>query len=710
MGEGLAYRVTGSDPENRYRYVKEIIADPHLPCLLQRTRVEGSPEVLQKLKIYALLAPHLDIAGGGNSGYVMRAINREILVAERNGCWLAMMANRPFNRVSVGYVGQSDGWTDLADGFRMDWEFDCATNGNVALIGEIDLAETQEFTLGVAFGDSLHSAMTALFQSVVEPFDEQAARFEEQWKRTDRTRRPLENFSFDEGRLYRTSYRLLLAHEDKTFPGAMVASMAIPWGDAKSDEAGQAGYHLVWTRDMVQSALALVAAGNTETPFRALVYLATNQQADGGFAQNFWIRGEPFWTGIQLDEVSFPILLAHRLKAEGALRQIRPLAVVMRGAAYLIQHGPVSQQERWEELSGYSPSTLAAEIAALICAADFAHENDDEESAVFFEQYADWIEHNLENWTVTREGSLVEGVSEYFVRVNPACAGDYLPENGVHDETVHLTSRYPNEQAYFPARDIVDGGFLELVRYGVRRPDDPIILNTVKVIDAMLEVDLPAGKCWKRYNNDGYGQRDGGDHYDSYGRGRPWPLLTGERGHYEVAAGRDPADYVRWMEGLATTTRMLPEQVWDEDDIPEKGLRKGGPTGSAAPLLWAHAEYIKLLRSRADGQVFDRIPSVANRYSGEHPPYANLHFWSFACPARSVGRGQKLRIIADAQFRLRWSGDNWQNTSDPDASATKFGIFYADLEAGSDTRSLRFTFFWPEAARWEGKDFEVTVV
>jgi glucoamylase len=669
--------------------------------------VEAEPEMLRKLKIYACLAPHIEVAGWGNNGHVIQAIDRELLVAERNGMCLAMMATHPFSRLSVGYVGQSDGWTDLANGFQMDWDFDSATDGNIALFGEIDLSKTQDFTLGIAFGNGRHRTMTTLFQSLLVPFDKQLERFEEQWKRSEHSRRPLERQSCDGGELYRASHRLLLAHEDKTYQGAMVASVAIPWGEAKNDEQGEAGYHLVWTRDMVQSALGLLASGNTETPFRALIYLATSQQPDGSFAQNFWLSGEPFWSGIQLDEVCFPILLAHRLQAEGVLKNLDPYPMILRGAGFLVRTGPVSQQERWEELGGYSPSTIAVQIAALLCAADFARQRGETETAVFLEQYADWMEHNLETWTVTRVGSLLEGTPEYYVRVNPASSGDYLPENGVTDEMVTLSSRYPGERAAHPAKDIVDGGFLELVRYGVRRADHPIILNTLKVVDANLGVDLPGGRCWRRYNHDG-------GPYEGFGRGRAWPLLTGERGHYEIAAGRDASDQIRWMEGLATPTKLLPEQVWDQEDLPDAHMSKGKPTGSATPLLWAHAEYIKLLRSREDGKAFDLIACVANRYLGERIPYANLHFWSILNPARSVKRGQTLRILALAAFRVHWSTDEWHTANDQESSNTKMGVCYADLEIAQESDGSRapihFTFWWNDSGKWEGKDFHVEVV
>ena len=257
--------------------------------------------------------------------------------------------------------GKSDGWTDLAGNFEMDWEFIPRPNGNIALTGELDLTGTREFTLGVAFGNSQHHAVSTLFQTLGIPFAEH----------TSDTRTvvaisacilPLEKVSGDGGNLYRASFSLLRAHEDKSYPGAFIASLAIPWGEAIGDE-DQGGYHLVWTRDMVNSANAMLAAGDRSTPLRALIYLAVSQHENGGFSQNFWINGEPYWKGIQLDEVAFPIMLAWRLKHESALQDFDPYPMVLRAAAYLVRHGPVTPQERWEEVSGYSPSTLASNIA-----------------------------------------------------------------------------------------------------------------------------------------------------------------------------------------------------------------------------------------------------------------------------------------------------------------------------------------------------------
>ena len=227
-------------------------------------------------------------------------------------------------------------------------------------------------------------------------------------------------------------------------------------------------------------------------------------------------------------------------------------------------------------------------------------------------------------------------------------------------------------------------------------------------MDATLKVDTPSGTCWRRYNNDGYGQREDGGPFVGSGKGRGWPLLTGERGHYELASGRDARQYVRWLEGFATPTHLLPEQVWDEDDRPDQHLKRGRPTGSAVPLLWAHAEYIKLLRSVREGRAFDLIPEVADRYIRNRSILHNVQVWSIQHPSGSVQRGRTLRIHSENTFEVRSSLDNWATTTDTHSTSTNLGIDYCDIVIPDDQRvSLQFALFWTVARRWEGRDFEV---
>ena len=705
----LGYRITNSDPEGRYSLVKEVLSDPHLPCLLVNTTLSGEASFLKRLRLYALCAPHLDMGGWGNNAAVIEIAGRRILTAEKNGIWLALAATVPFSRLSCGYVGQSDGWTDLAKDLRMDWEFDQASDGNVALTGELELGDRREFTLGLAFGNGLHSAATTLLESLACPFEEHRKRYEEQWNRSGGRLLPLDSASHDEGDLYRGSYSLLLAHEDKSYPGAFIASLSIPWGEAKGDD-DRGGYHLVWTRDLVSTATGLLAAGNKESPLRALIYLAVSQHADGGFSQNFWIDGEPYWTGVQLDEVAFPILLARSLQREKGLGNFDPYPMVLSAARYLILHGPATQQERWEEAGGYSPSTIASNIAALVCAASFARELGDAATAVFLEEYADFLECHLEAWMVTTEGTLVPGIPKHFIRILPVGVDDPFPLEDPNLGNLRLANQPPGSPLDFPAKEIVDGGFLELVRYGVRRADDPVIVDSVRVLDAVLKVDTPSGLCWRRYNNDGYGQRADGGPFVGYGKGRAWPLLTGERGHYELAAGRSPSPYLRALGGFASPTELLPEQVWDEPDRPDVFMFLGQPTGSARPLMWAHAEYIKLLRSARDGKVFDLVPEVADRYLSARRACRRIEIWKHSRQVAAVREGFLLRIQAGSPFRLRWTRDDWGTRQDTQSAQTSLGIEYVDItDLPTQNGRIRFTFFWTEAARWEGRDFDVAV-
>jgi len=443
-----------------------------------------------------------------------------------------------------------------------------------------------------------------------------------------------------------------------------------------------------------------------DAPLRALIYLAARQEEDGSFPQNFWVDGEAFWKGRQLDEIAFPVLLAYRLHRLQLLGEFDPRVMINRAVAFLLHSGPVTGEERWEEASGYSPSTLAAIIAAFISAASVARIEKDDATASFLESYADFLRSHLEEWTVTTEGSLLSGVRRYFVRLNPAEPGECAAPGDVNKRDLKLTSQPPGSRSCYPARDICDAGFLQLVRYGILSPGDPLIVDSLKVIDAVLKVDTPAGPCWHRYNHDGYGQRPDGGPYSDWGQGRAWPLLTGERAHYELAAGRDCTGLIHAMEQFSNNTCLLPEQIWDEEDLPEAHLRRGGPTGSAAPLLWAHSEYLRLLRSAHDREVFDLIPEVAARYLRQAPKN-QIEFWLPKHPIRQARKGHTLRIVASEPFRLRSSKDEWKTYRDDESHHTSVGGSYIDLVPTAIDSRVEFTFFWKTPARWEGRNHSV---
>jgi glucoamylase len=704
------YRLTNTERSGRYRIIKHVLADPHRSVLLVHTKVEVLDASLRgKLRLYALLAPHLGRQGAGNSGACLEIGGNRLLRAVRGDVHLLMGCTAGFTRRSAGYVGASDGWQDLMDNFRMDWEFASAEEGNIALTGEIELPDNGEFTLGIAFGQSSQSTATKLLQSLAQPFAAHREAYVRQWQRT--VVNPQFDFSADtgdDGHLYRLSRCILLAHEDKTFEGALVASMSIPWGETKNDEE-LGGYHLVWTRDLVQSATALLASGQTGTPLRALIWLAAIQQPDGRFPQNSWIDGAAYWSGLQLDEMAAPILLAWRLRREGApMGLFDPSVMTFRAARFLILHGPVTAQERWEENAGYSPSTMAAIIAALVCAADFAAQAGDADMAEWVLTYADWLVAHLEEWTVTTAGELVPGRARHYIRINPTDPDAPDPDADPNTTVVAVA----NGGGLHPARNVVSGDFLQLVRLGIRAADDPVVRDSVDVIDRVLKRDLPQGPGWRRYNHDGYGQKDDGSAFDGAGVGRSWPILTGERGHYELAAGRDPRPLITAVEKFANAGGMLTEQLWDADDIADCGLARGQPTGAAMPLCWSHAEYISLVRSRHDGICFDRVGPAYERYVAK-PVTSRHEIWTARHAIRRLRCGRTLRLILTASAKVVWSADGWTSTHETATAAhPTLKLWYLDLPTTdlAPGSVIEFTLFWQDEQRWEGRNHAVAVV
>jgi glucoamylase len=710
-----AVRVAATDPEERYTVTKEFIADPHHPVVLMNVKFTGDEAVLSRLKCYVLLAPHLNVGGAGNSARSIDVAGDRCLLAWKGGTSLAMGADCGFTRSSCGYVGSSDGYQDLIKDMQMNWQFGQALNGNIAVTGEIDVAVHREFTIAIAFGDGHHSAIAQMMQTLATPYAEHVKRFIDQWGRSNFPD-ALPASSTDNGTLMRISQNVLLTHEDKTYSGAFIASASIPWGASKGD-TDLGGYHLVWTRDMVQTATALMACGRTDTALRALVYLACTQRPDGSFAQNFWIDGTPYWSGIQLDEVAYPIILAWRLWKQDGLGTFDVFPFVERAAGFLIRYAPVTQQERWEESAGYSPSTLAVVISALVCAADIARSRQATELGGFLESYADWIEAHLDEWTTTSEGVLLPEVKYHYMRIRPPAPGEPFYNDSVPEGSIHINNREPGERDVFEAREVIDGGFLELVRYGIRRADDPLIVDSIKVVDHCLKIDTPFGACWRRYNHDGYGQKKDGGPYDGSGQGRAWPILTGERGHYELAAGGDFAAAISAIEKFSSIGGMLPEQVWDYTDLPSAGMYLGRSAGSAQPLVWAHAEYLKLLRSAADGEVFDRISVVADRYAVKPEKRmftSRLEIYQRARPISWIIAGHTLRILDHDHFRVVYSFDDWATTLTLDSRSVGYPGSVVDIPTDvHQTGKIVFTLVWfgqNQQDRWLGKNVEVSVV
>lgn len=699
--EALGYHVISRSPDAGYVLHKMVITHPHLPCLLQRLWIEGEDKNLSKLQAAVLCTPIL--AGEGkDDAAVYRVGDRDVLTAHDSDVWIALSASCPFTKASCGFVAASDGWSDLAENERLTWTFDRASGGNVALTGQLPMSELRQgVTVALSLGRGRQEAHSGILQALAVPFSHHRDSFIQQWARAQRDQLPLHDVTGDGGRLYRRSCNVLLAHEDKTHPGGMIASLSEPWGQLRG--SGSSGYHVVWCRDMAHCAIGLFASGDHDTPLRCLSYLIAAQAEDGGFPQNFWIDGRANAGGVQLDEVAMPILLARRLHRAGALGELEPVGMVRLAAAYLIRHGPATQQERWEEASGFSPSTLATSIAALISAAAFLREDGAEADAIFIEEYADFLESHLEGWTVTERGRLHPEISRHYLRILPAAVDDPYPKENPDEARLGLANQPPEAQGEYEARDIVDAGFLHLVRYGIRPADDPLICDSLRVIDRVLRVDLPQGPSWYRYNHDGYGQRADGGPYDEWGQGRPWPLLTAERALYELAAGGDPRALLRSLEQFAGKERLLPEQVWEAEAIPGADLYPGGPTGSVRPLAWAHAMYIILVRSLHDGELFERIPEVVDRYCEKDGQRATpMEIWKPCRRPQTVGIGERLRFQAPEPFNLSWSNNSQEMESEVKAISTGLGIWFVDIGPFDDPGTqIRAHLFWAQREEWE---------
>jgi glucoamylase len=709
----LVCDVRGQDPDGAFAVGKRILSDPERPTVLARYRFEALRPEAAEHRLFVLLAPHMEGRGRHNHARIVRHRGRTFLTAWRHDTYLALACSEEFAAASCGFVGSSDGWQDIAAHGHLTARYTAALDGNVAICAEVAAQPGRAFTIAVGFGPDEGQACAAAAESLAAPFDLVERRYREGWHAYCAGLDDLSAESEDGGDLYYQSAMVLKAHEDKANPGAHIASLGIPWGEASGD-TNAGGYHLVWPRDLYHTATGRLAAGDREGARAAMRYLERTQREDGSWPQNFWVYGEPYWRGLQLDEIAFPVLLAWQLEKAGVY-QHNPYPALVRPAAYAIARiGPVTPQDRWEEQSGYSPSTLAAAIAALVCAAEFARADDDPAAERYFLDTADYWASRLEDWTYTTAGAL-PGFAEYYERIAPSLGdGDGLAGDGAGEPgPIRRALVLANQPAGAPEvgeDTVIDGGFLELVRYGVRAPADPRITATLSAYDACCRAETPRGPAWYRYTHDGYGEKDDGGPYDGSGVGRPWPLLTGERAHFELAAGHEPSPLIRALEAFAQPCGLLPEQVWDREDLPERGLVRGGPTGAARPLCWAHAEYIKLLRSRRDARVFDCPEPVWDRYIRRGVRSA-LTVWKFNHKVRTAPASGRLRIEVYEPAALHWSADGWRKVRHDPCEPVGHGVWAYEFPPGvlRRGRTVTFTFYWPQENRWEGQDFVVSM-
>ena len=661
-----AYRLTNKDKEDAYELEKHLFTDPDAQVLWQRSIIRSNTNGLTPIMI---ANPHIANTGSGDFAKIE---NGGLSFSDGDSAMHILFSVNP-TQLSVGFKGESDAYTDLQDG-KLDWHFSSTgqSSGNVlgsATFSKLGAGEQHELDIIIGFGATTEEARDAAANSLKKGYSHVLANYNGSgdtigWKHyidsLDQLAKLTEQ-STDQGKLAYASALVLKIQEDKTHAGALIASLSNPWGDTVSASKPATGYKAVWPRDFYQCAMAFIAMGDPQTAKTAFDYLEKIQVekgkhgstgTGGWFYQKAEVDGTPEWVSVQLDQTGMPLMLAWQLWKKSIITDNElknAYETLLKPAAnFLVSGGevdidwnkttiapPQTQQERWEEQSGYSPSTTAAVIAGLVSAADIAYAVGASTDAERYLDAADAAYATIDNYMYTTKG-VFENHPEYYLRVtqneNPNDNGPLLDRNG-RGELNEL--------------EILDGGFLELVRYGVKPANSEKIKKSLAAIDdtslsspLQVRYEFKQGNStysgWRRYGNDGYGEDiNNGANYGSGGvvdkiaggmsagqRGRVWPFLTGERGHYEIAAGANSSDiqnnYIAALEYFANQGLMLPEQVWD--GVGEAGQRNyamGDGTSSATPLAWAHAEYIKLLRSNAEGQVFDQYPSVVQQYQAE---------------------------------------------------------------------------------------------
>lgn len=588
------------------------------------------------VRLYLQATPH-----GVADGAVLQR-DPPALTAHQAGVWMAVVG--PFSRCTAGYLNSSDLLVDLHDNDgAMTVEYESAGPGSVALGAELGF-RSGPFHVAIGFGDSSEAAESIARRALSEGAARIRQRYIEAWKRLPGLAGNVLKVAGDGGDLALCSLTVLRSLEDKQRPGAFVAAPTAAWGIPEQS------YARVWTRDLYQIASALLDAGDVEAAQRAVSYLESTQREDGSWPQTMSVAGRTVSRGVELDQVALPILLCWRLGVADALEHDPWPTLVGPAAAFLAANGPGTPLDRWEDDGGLSPSTLAAAIAALTVASAFAAEVGEDAAADHLLAVADCWNDNLENWTYVP-------TFRNYVRLGWDLEGPpHADDGGVSLE------------------------FMELVRRGLRRPADPRIQSGLVSADASLRVQLADGPLWRRYAGDTYGEADDGRPWSPSrpGRGRPWPILAGERGHLALARGEAVAEYVLALEACAGPEVMLPEQVWDGRDLPGQRLFKGRGTGSAAPRGWAHAEYLKLLIAFATSNLPDQIAPARRRYAGQLPADPAV-VWSAAHPVRVVPEGRLVRLQLSQAGEVIWTADGGASSRAEPTYDTHLGFWVADL-------------------------------
>jgi glucoamylase len=560
----LTYELRVDDPAHHFSLVTEVATDPDAQVMVVRTHLVGDRS---RLHVYAYLVPHLDGSGAGQNAFFDGGRG----YVSKGQTWLAVTGDTPMGPRTAGYLGHGDGFDQLHDHALQD-RYRAAGPGHVTLTWGLPQGGT--WTSALAFGSSRLEADAALNAALHRGTQAVFDAYRTGWRQyaASLTAPP------GAAPLFYHSAEVIKMAEDKRHPGAIVASLALPWGDTTTDDAADVGYRKVWPRDLYHAASGLLAAGDISTAVDVARFMGRQQRDDGSLPQNTDLEALPVWTAQQMDETADAILLAVRLS-----RLLGPGEGpdITRGADYIVRTGPITQQERWEEAGGYSPATIAAEIAALDAAVIWSRKQSKSlDHSVAWAAAATRWDAALEGETFTSTGALGPG---YYLRISA----------GGHPDAADLVD-LANGGGVWDQREIVDPSFLELVRLGVRPAQDARVAATVRVVDVASSGQADGMTIWYRYPHDGYGEKNEGS--APPGQGHLWPLLLGERGVYTELVGGDSGPYAAGLQSLAGSDQLLGEQVWEGTGL---------PTGAARPLVWAQAEYIVLARAAATGRVDD---------------------------------------------------------------------------------------------------------
>ncbi|TQJ10964.1 glucan 1,4-alpha-glucosidase [Lapillicoccus jejuensis] len=664
---GMACEVTSRAKSGKWTLVTEYVTDPARDAVVMKvhllTRTPG-------LQVYVRYDASVNGNGGGGDattqnggaddasvdGATTALVSRDLSTASQAAnrdyatpLYGVLRADRPFTQAQSGFVGTaSDGLTQLDADHRLTSTATTATAGNVVQTARLDLGGSGTATLALGYAPKRNAAIAVAGASATAPFASTRSAYEDTWTAYDAPlRKPPRTLpgltpaaSERAAQAYWLSVNVLKASEDKTFPGAVAASLSSPWGQAVAAGTKVNGqpvyfgsYREIFARDLYEAFTGFLAAGDVATAQASTRFLFERQQlADGRMPRNSLPNGQvaPDTGGDQLDETSYPILMALQSGLAGDATLYRDH--IKKAADFVVAHGPSFGNERWEEQSGYSPSTIAAEIAGLVAAGRIADVQGDHAAARVYRATADHYQRSIKGWTVTSTGPYATG--RYFIR---------LSKNGNPDEAV--TYNLGNGSVDADQRSIIDQGFLELPRLGVLPAGDPDVRASLKVVDQVIRRDTPTGTGFYRYGTDAAGSEDGyGDCWTAdptdcpvdgqpwpttgKGSGHLWPVLGGERAEHLLATGNAPAasSLLRTMDRQASGVGLVPEQTWEDPAVAASpygtdptlasiGFEPGKPAGSAAPLTWAQAQEVRLVQSLAQGRLVEQPKDVAARYA-----------------------------------------------------------------------------------------------